>query len=440
RSNPLGLLDQCHGDVVPLRLGKTAWLVLNPADTEHILEHSETRYTKGRAFRFGRQLYGNSLLVSEGEEHRRQVRQIGRLFFQHAAKSFLQPAVDITKRWMERWKLGEPFDLWSSLLELTLAISSRALFGQDFLPGWLTNQNDQQSRQILNAYDEAMDHVARQNFSLLPLPDWIPSAGNRRYKQAIRTLNTALQSSVEKRLSGEASGGFLDVLLNVHRKTPALLSENEVRDQALVLLLGGYESTATALCWTILLLAVHDPIRQQLQEEIQRVVNTDVPHSNHIPQLRYTGQVFSESVRLYPPPWLIPRTSICDETLPSGHRIRSNSQVFLSPYCLQRNPRLFENPLRFDPNRFASNGQHAFPSGCYFPFGAGPRHCLGESIARSQAALIIATLFRCHYFHLPSKELPPANPLLTLRPTFPIPVQLKRANDESENDFNPMTY
>ncbi len=170
RHDPLGLLDQCPRGVVPLRLGKTVSLVLDPPDVRHVLEHSESVYTKGRAFRFGRRLYGSSLLVSEGEAHRRQVKQVGGLFFRHAAASFLQPAVEITDRWLNRWRHGDTLDLWDSLIELTLAISSRAIFGNDYLPAWLSGRNEGEADQILQAYDVAMNHVARQNFSGPPSP------------------------------------------------------------------------------------------------------------------------------------------------------------------------------------------------------------------------------------------------------------------------------
>jgi len=427
RNDPLALLDQCQGDVVPLRMGRTAWLVLHPADVLHVLENSETIYTKGRAFRFGRQLYGNSLLVSEGEEHRRQIKQIGGLFFQHAAKSFLQPAVEMTHRWLNQWQDAMTGDLWSRLVELTLAISSQAIFGTDYLPAWLTETPDARADQILNSYDVAMSHVSLKNFSLFPLPDWIPTSANRRYRQAIHTLNLALSSSVEKRLAGNGGGGFLDALVALHRENSSKLSRSQLRDQALILLLGGYESTATALCWTILQLARHDEIRTKVQTEIRRVVATGLPQPAHVPTLTYTNQTISESLRLYPPPWLIPRTLSTQDTLPSGCKLQPGEQIFLSPYRTQRDPRFFENPLQFAPHRFDSSSGKSFPPGSYFPFGLGPRHCIGESIARMQLCLIISTLFQSGEFQELSDVPTRPKPLLTLRPALPVRVRfLKR--------------
>ena len=427
RRDPLGLLAQCTGKVVPLRLGKTVWLVVDAPDVKHVLEQSESVYTKGRAFRFGRQLYGNSLLVTEGETHRRQVKQIGGLFFRYAARSFLQPAVEITDRWLDRWGQYDAFDLWDSLIELTLAISSRAVFGSHFQPDWLSGRGEADADSILHAYDIAMAYVAQQNFSLLPLPDWLPTPANRRYAGAISVLNRAFFSSVERHRSGDFAGGFLDHLLSAHQEDPEGFPMEQVRDQALVLMLGGYESTATALCWTVLLLSIHDEIREQLQAEICQVF-TDLPEASHVRQLRWTSQVFSESLRLYPPPWLIPRTAAAADTLPCGHRFNAGNSLFLSPWRTHRDPRYFANPTRFDPDRFSPVRNAQIVPGSYFPFGLGPRHCLAESIACQQAALILATIFRRAEFRLLTK-LPAPQPLLTLRPRLPVPVRIDFIRD-----------
>lgn len=423
--DPLSLLDQCDGGVVPLRLGRRAWLILDPPDALHVLQNSEFVYSKGRAFRYGKKLYGNSLLISEGEQHQQQVKKIGGLLFQDSSQTFLQPAIDITRRWLSRWKDAEVIDLWPSLVELTLAISSQAIFGQDYLPAWLTQQPASRSDEILQAYERAMAHVVRRNFSLVSLPDWLPTPANRRYHRAIRTLNRALDTSVQQRLAGEGTGGFLDQLLSAHQRNPAELSREQVRDQALVLLLGGYESTATALCWTLLLMSQHDSIRARLRNEVRTVTGGQLPEPAQVSSLKYVAQVFSESIRLYPPPWLIPRTAVQNDELPSGQSIRRGVQVFLSPYCTQRDSRFFADPLEFDPDRFDPSLAKEHEAGSYFPFGLGPRNCLAESIGRAQATLILATIFQHHQFQLVSAEIPRPVPLLTLRPPQPLPVRIE---------------
>jgi pentalenene oxygenase len=352
RGDPLGLLDRCDGGVVPLRLGRTAYLVLDPRDVVHVLGADEA-YSKGSAFRHGRRLYGNSLLVSEGADHAEQARLVGGLFFRHAARDFLDPAGAITEQLAARWRAGDRIDLWAAMLDLTLAISSRAIFGCDYLPAWMPGGSDEAGA-ILHAFDAAMGHVARQSFALVPLPDWVPTPAVRRYRRAIDTLDAAVARAVERRRRGEAQGGFLDHLL----KAP--LSISQVRDQSLILMLGGYESTAAALCWALLLIGAHPEVQRRLLDDA--------------PPLSYTAKVFSESLRLYPSPWLIPRAARRGDALPSGARLPRGAQVFLSPYRTQRDGRYFADPLRFDSDRFDST---AWPDGAYFPFGAGPRRCLG---------------------------------------------------------------
>jgi cytochrome P450 len=268
--------------------------------------------------------------------------------------------------------------------------------------------------------------VARQNFSLLPLPDWLPLPTARRYRAAVARLDGAFATSVERRRRGQAAGGLLDHLLEARDDSGRGLPISQVRDQALVLMLGGYESTATALCWTLLLLARHEDSRRRLLDEVDAVVGRRLPAPQDSKRLLFTGQVFSESLRLYPPPWLIPRTAVRQDDLPSGLPVAAGAQLFLSPYRTQRDDRFFADPLRFDPQRFATTG--AWPEGTYFPFGGGTRHCLGESIARTQVVLILATLCRRWQFRPEGDALPRPRPLLTLRPPIPLWVRLEPAD------------
>lgn len=424
RTDPLRLLDACEGPTVPLRLGRTVWLLLEPADALHVLERSGDRYSKGRTMALGRRLYGNSLLVSEGAEHQRQVKQIGGLFFRHAAASYLDPAVAIAERWADRWQDGERIDLWSAVNDLLLAVSSRAVFGDDWLPGWLRPDGNAEADAMLSAFDDAMAHVARQNFSLLPLPDWVPLPTHRRYLKAIAKLDHVVAHSVERRRRGEASGGLLDHLLEARDESGQPLAPEQVRDQALILVLGGYESFSSVLCWALLLLDRHDEVRRRLLAEVNQVVGDRLPTGGDVAKLSYTSRVFSEALRLYPPPWLIPRTAVTDDELPSGLRLRKGTMVFLSPYRTQRDGRYFPRPLEFDPERFAPGVAPTWPDGAYFPFGGGPRRCLGESTARTQGVLLLATLCRRWRFRVEAEELPAPRPLLTLRPPTPLWVQV----------------
>jgi cytochrome P450 len=423
RKDPLGLLDACREPAARLWLGRPAWLLLEPADIEHVLASDEI-YSKGQAFRYGRRLYGNSLLVSEGEDHRQQARLIGGLFLRHAARDFLDPAPAIADQLASRWQPGEAIDLYRAMMALTLAISSRAIFGQDWLPAWMP-EGSAEAGKILSAFDTAMGHVARQNFSVLAWPDWLPVPSVLRYRRAIETLDRAFDESHRRRQQGTARGGFLDHLIEAADSGGAPLPTAQIRDQSLVLLLGGYESTATALTWTLLLLSAHPEIRQRLIDEVEGAVGDRLPAAEDVDRLPWTAQVVSESLRLYPPPWLIPRTAERADALPSGLRVDSGALLFLSPYRTQRDARFFPDPLRFDPARFEA--APTWPSGAYFPFGGGPRRCIGESVSRKQVTLILAALCRRWQFEPEGEPLPRPRPLLTLRPPLDLRVRVRPA-------------
>lgn len=421
RSDPLRLLDRCAPPHAALRLGRTAYLLLEPADVVHVLTAGSDCYTKGAAFRHGRRLYGKSLLVSEGAAHRAQARTIGALFFRHAAPAFLDPAADIADRLAGRWKAGDTIDLWAAMNDLTLALSARAVFGADHLPRWLPG-GSAGAEAILAAFDAAMAHVARQNFSLVALPDWLPAPAVRRYRRAVATLDAAVASSVARR-AGAPRGGLLDHLLAYRDEGGKPLPPAQVRDQALILLLGGYESSATTLCWSLLLVDHHDAVRRRLLDELRAAVGDRLPTPADVPRLPYAARVLSESLRLYPPPWLMPRTAAADDELPSGLRLRAGTQLFLSPYRTHRDPRFFPDPLRFDPERFA--GAPPWPAGAYFPFGLGARRCVGESVARAQLVLILVTLTRRWRFAPVKSAFPAPRPLLTLRPPLPLTATVR---------------
>jgi cytochrome P450 len=421
RRDPLGLLDACAPPAARLRLGRTCWLLLEPADVEHVLQTAASNYSKGQAFRYGRRLYGNSLLVSEGAEHQAQARLIGAAFFKHSAQGFLGPAVTASEALADRWQAGQRIDLWSAMLDLTLAVSSQAVFGPDWLPAWVPGGTPEADA-ILRAFDTAMGHVARQNFSMFALPDWFPSPAVRRYRRAVRLLDHAFARSLENRQTRSSSGGFLDALLAVRDEKGRPLPPQQVRDQALVFMLGGYESTATALCWALLLLGAHRGARQRLLDEVRARIGPRRAEPGDAATLPWTAAVFSESLRLYPPPWLIPRTAEKDDILPSGLRLKRGTLVFLSPYRTQRDERFFADPLTFDPGRWVA--PRSWPEGAYFPFGLGPRHCIGESVARKQVPLILATLCRRWRFEAEGETLPRPRPLLTLRPPIPLWVRV----------------
>lgn len=426
RDRPLQFLSACEAPMARLRMGVTAWLLLEPQDIAHVLEHTDDNYTKGRAFHFGKKLYGNSLLISEGKEHQQQVREFGSVFFRHAAHDFLEQTPEISLRLLESWQADSRLNLYKAMLDLMIGISSQAVFGDDWLPSWLNRSTGPNADSLLASFDAAMAYVAEQNFSLFPLPDWIPTPRNRRYRKAIDRLNEAFAISLRKRRSGESSGGFLSRLLAAHNEQQQPFTDTELRDQSLIFLLGGYESSATSLSWMFLLLDHYEEIRNRVLEEIKKHIGDRLPEAADARKLTYTGQFISESLRLYPAPWLIPRSAKQADQLPSGIQLPAGALIFLSPWRTHRDVRFFPKPTKFDPERFAKDREQTWPEGAYFPFSYGSRRCTGETISRQQMALILATLLPRVRLRWHEDELPAPKPVLTLRPPNPLWVQVEK--------------
>ena len=414
--DPLRLLDACSPPHARLWLGRPVWLLLEPADVVHVLRDRADAYTKGPAFRQGRRLYGNSLLVSEGANHREQSRQVGALFFRHAARHFLGSVAELTECRTRGWHAGMRLDLWAALSELMLALSSRAIFGHDYLPSWAPGGSDESER-ILRSYDDAMAYVARQNFSAFPLPDWLPVPAVRRYRRAVGTLEGTVAAALARRRTQGDRGGLIDNLADA-------LPDEQVRDQALILTLGGYESATSALCWAMLILNRETEVRRLLVDEMREALGDRTAAPEDCERLPYAQRVLSEVMRLYPPPWLLPRACPGGDRLPSGLSLPAGALLFLSPYKLQRDGRFYHEPLRFNPNRWSEEPP---PAGAYFPFGLGSRHCLAESVAWKQLTLILASLCRRWRFTPVGPDLPAPRPVLTLRPPSPLWVRIELA-------------
>jgi cytochrome P450 len=235
----------------------------------------------------------------------------------------------------------------------------------------------------------------------------------RRYRRAVDTLDAAVAAALARRRTEGDRGGLIDHLADA-------LPADQVRDQALILTLGGYESATSALCWALLILGREAEVRRRLVEELRTVLGDRPAAPEDAERLPFARQVLSEVMRLYPPPWLIPRACPGGDRLPSGLELPAGAMLFLSPWRVQRDERFFREPLRFDPDRWSEG---APPAGAYFPFGLGSRRCTGEGVAWKQLALILASL--CRRWRFVCDGLPAPRPLLTLRPPSPLWVRIE---------------
>jgi cytochrome P450 len=272
-------------------------------------------------------------------------------------------------------------------------------------------------------------HVTRQfrSFIALLTPQFIPTPGNLKFNRAMQRLDAIIYAMIRaRRESGKQPEDVLSALLDAKDENDKPMNDQQIRDEALTLFLAGHDTTANALSWTWYLLAQHPEVEARLHAEVDDVLASRLPSPADLPKLVYTEMVFSEAMRLYPPGYLLSRTALGDDMLPCGVKIPAGTDVWMSPYVVHRDPRLFPNPERFDPERFSEKARQARHPFAYFPFGGGSRSCIGESFARMEGVLLLAAIAQRFKMELvPGQTIVP-EPLVTLRPKNGIVMRLSK--------------
>ncbi len=412
---PLGfLLDGFHrcGDVVRYRVVSTRmYLLAHPDHVQHVLHDSHRNYDKNNLdYAILRRLMGNGLLTSEGALWRRQRKLMAPMFHRQRVAAFGSLIVDLTLNMLDRWqamaKSGEPFDVAAEMARLALAIVAKALFTAD-----VSDEAEEIGR--------AMTLLNRQmaEFSLLDLIPVIPLPRKRRSRVASDTLRRVVGKIVaERRRSFQRSEDLLSMLLDAQdADSGERMSEQQVYDEVLTLLVAGHETTANALAWTWYLLSQHPRAEAALHDELAGVLGGSPPTVTDLPKLNYTRMVIEESMRLYPPAWIVSRNTIADDEI-GGYRVPRGTTVMLCSFITHRHPGFWEEPERFDPEHFSAERSNGRPSYAYFPFGGGPRVCIGNGFAMTEAQLVLATVAQRYRLKLlPGHPVEP-HPLITLRP------------------------
>lgn len=425
RRNPLQFFLEAarrFGDVVSLDLGiYRVYLINHPAHIRDILQDHHHNYRKGPSAGRVRPLFGEGVTISDGEAWRRQ-RRLMLPVFQHKRILALAPVItEATQEMLERWRpvaeRGQPLDIGLEMMTLTRTIITRLLFGRAL------------GREAAAALGEALtvvlDETNRRLWAFVPPPGYLPTARNRRFHHALDTLDAIVHRAIEERRRGEEADGLLSLLLALRdEETGEPMSDPQLRDTVMTLLIAGHTTTAAALAWIWIVLSGHPAEARKLREELREAPG-DHPSAQDVPAPTYTQLVIDEVLRLYPPTWVTARSPIADDVV-GGYPIPSGSVVLLSPYVMHRHPGFWDDPERFDPGRFTPERADGRPREAYFPFGAGPRACMGQGLALMEMQLIVAMVARAYRLRLlPGQEVT-AVPALTLRPPHPtlmIPYQ-----------------
>jgi cytochrome P450 len=428
--DPLGMLRdgfRDHGDVVRLRFGTTrALLLAHPEHIGRVLHDNHRNYDKHNVdYAVLRRLLGNGLLTSDGEFWRRQRRLMAPMFHRQRVAGFCNLMVNSTLEMLERWdamaRSGESFDVAAEMTRLTLPIVAKALFSADV-------SDDAE------AIGAALTEVNRQlgESGLLDVFWRTPTPHKRRFRAAVQTLDEVVGKIIDaRRRATHRNEDLLSMLLDaVDEDTNKGMTPRQVRDEVLTVLLAGHETTANALAWTWYLLARNLAAENKLHDEIASTVGERAPGAPDLPQLRYTRMVIEESMRLYPPAWAISRNAIGEDEI-GGYPVRPRTNIIICSFVTHRHPSFWEEPERFDPERFSSERSQRRPDFAYLPFGGGPRICIGNGFATTEAQLVVATIAKRYRLRLVPGHPVELHPLITLRPRHGIRMTLYPAADSA---------
>ena len=407
------------GDVSFFRMGSQPGYFLNHPDlVRDLFVVNAHKFMKGRALQRAKNLLGEGLLTSEGEFHLRQRRMIQPAFHRNRIADYAKSMVEFAERMSSDWNDGDVRDIDKEMMHLTLQIVGRTLFS--------ANVEDD-----ADAVGGAMTTVSKLfDFLLIPYSEWLqhlPLPQSRRFNRARTTLNSVIYGIIdERRRSGKDTGDLLSMLLLARDEDDGgLMTDEQVRDEALTLFLAGHETTSNALTFTWYLLSQNPDKAEKLHLELDRVLTGRSPTIDDLPNLKYTEWVIAESMRLFPPAWAIGRLALEGHVF-AGYEVPKGALVLVSPYIAQRDPRFWNDAEMFLPERWdAQSAKEAGQKNIYFPFGGGVRRCIGESFAWTEGILLLASLARKWKLSLVPEQKIGLLPLITLRPKFGMRMRLE---------------
>jgi len=416
--------SRTFGDAMTLRFGPYRFVVLHrPEDIRHVYVQNADNYVKSRTYRGLKLVLGNGLVTSEGDFWRRQRKLANPAFHRKRLSVFANDMVRCTDEMCGDWAkapAGTELDVAEAMMALTFRIVGHTLFSTEL--GGATDR-------VGAAMTVANHYANKLGESLVSLPTWTPTAENRRFWQAKATLDELVIGMIEQRrrqmeATGDAGHDLMAMLMEATDESGSeRMSDEQLRDEVLTLVAAGHETTANALAWTFMLLSQHPDVARRLRAEVDDVLWGRLPTVDDLPRLAFTEQVVKESMRLYPPVWIIEREALgADEV--GGWRYPAGTVVGTCMYAAHRNPRLWPNPEGFDPDRFSPQRSEGRPRYAYMPFGAGPRSCIGNHFAMMEAILLVATIAQRFELELVPGHRVRLDPGITLRPKGGLPMRV----------------
>ncbi len=416
--DPLIFLEQCardYGDVVPLRFGpKRAIFVNDPAAMEEVLVAQSELFAKPYILRTDRVRVGNGQLGATGDIARRQ-RLAQPAFHRSRLTGYGNGMGAATERMLATWHDGDTVDVVPAMMRLTLEIVADTLFGAD-----VSDDADGVGAALTVVMDTFMTRLR----TLFLVPEVLPTPGNVRLRRAQRRLDVTMDRIIaQRRASGGDATDLLGLLLHAQAESGGTITDREIRDQAMAFFLAGHETVALALSWTWYLLAQHPEVETTLLTELQTVLGDRAPTPADQPRLPYAEMVVLEALRFYPPLWTIARVALRTCAL-GNYQVPAGTLVLMSPWVTHRDPRFFDQPEVFNPDRWQGGFAQRLPRYAYFPFGGGPRGCVGRGFAMMEAVLVLATVAQRFRLAVDPAVAVTPRASITLRPAHGIKVML----------------
>ncbi|MFD1685165.1 cytochrome P450 [Halobellus litoreus] len=423
-------VEAAYGDVVRFDLGPLeTYLLTNPADIERVLVANDATYRKPdfQDDAIGT-LLGDGLLLSEGETWRRQRALAQPAFAPDRISSMDGLIARHAREMVDEWDAGDLRDVNLDMARVTVRIIVEAMFG--------SRLTDEQTRTI-QEHLEPLGQRFEPNPMRFLVPDWVPTRENRAYQDSVRTLEGIIDDIVAERRGTEddpaidpaadsSNGGepmdLLSILLRAQRRGEQ--SDDQLRDELMTMLLAGHDTTALTLTYTWYLLSEHPSVEARVHAELDEVCGDEPPTAADVRDLDYLERVIQEAMRLYPPVYVIFREPKVDVRL-GGYRVPRGSAVMLSQWATHRSERWYDDPDAFDPDRWLPERRADRPRFAYFPFGGGPRHCIGKHLSMLEAKLIVATVAQEYELEYAREKPFDLRGSLTMHPEEPLSMRVR---------------
>jgi cytochrome P450 len=426
RRDPLGGMRQMafeYGDIVRFYVMMQERILLNRPDLiNQVLVIQHGKFHKSELTRrITRRMLGQGLLISEGDFWRRQRRLAQPAFHRSRTNDYAATMLDIAQAHIGDWRDGEQRNIAQEMTALTLDIALRTLFGTT-LPG--------EARQVGHAMTFLMRYSLRRNRLPFRVPENWPTPANRRANRELQFIDSLVYRIIsERRAEGNSSvhNDLLALLMGAMDEDGSQMTPQQLHDETMTLFLAGHETTAQMLGWTWYALSQNPAVESRLHEELHGVLGGRPPGATDFPRLPYLQAVMSEVLRLYPPAYVLARETVepCEI---GGYQLHPGSTVVLSQWITHRDPRYYDDPEVFRPERWLDGLVDRLPPGAYFPFGDGPRRCIGQGFALLEAAIVTATIAQKFSFRMVPGHTVVPEPLVTLRPRHGIQMTLHARN------------